>query len=505
MTTKNLQNGSDIRGIALPGVDGETPNLGRTETIALTYGYIYWLSRKLGKKVEELRIAIGMDPRLSGPNLKQWAIESLTAHKIMVFDCGLATTPAMFMSTVFPEFYTDGAIMITASHLPFNRNGFKYFDKNGGLDKSDISNIIEIADKYTLCQNKPCSYDNHIHKANLMDLYAKHLRKLITTGLNQSEGSKVLNNMKITVDAGNGGGGFFATQVLEPLGADISGSQFLNPDGKFPNHAPNPEDKTAMLSICSAVKNTNSDFGLIFDTDVDRSAAVDTYGNPISRNEIVALAASLVADKNPGSTIVTDSVTSNHVNNFIEKSLGLKHLRFKRGYKNVINKSIELNKKNILSPLAIETSGHAAFKDNYFLDDGAYLAAQIVIKSTQLKAQGKSLDSLLSQLQKPAQTKEVRMKINDNNFSNYGDIILDLLEKWVKNENGLLLIEPNYEGVRIDFDALNGNGWALLRKSLHDPIMPLNIESDDNDGCSKIALHLKTFLMQFENLDISEL
>ena len=74
--------------------------------------------------------------------------------------------------------------------------------------------------------------------------------------------------MKIVVDAGNGAGGFFANNVLAPLGADISGSQFLDPDGTFPNHQPNPENKEAMESICRQVRETGADLGIIFDTDV---------------------------------------------------------------------------------------------------------------------------------------------------------------------------------------------------------------------------------------------
>ena len=83
--------------------------------------------------------------------------------------------------------------------------------------------------------------------------------------------------MKIVVDAGNGSGGFFAEKVLDPLGADISGSQFLEPDGMFPNHAPNPENREAMESISSQVIKTGADLGLIFDTDVDRSSAVKSH------------------------------------------------------------------------------------------------------------------------------------------------------------------------------------------------------------------------------------
>lgn len=137
---------------------------------------------------------------------------------------------------------------------------------------------------------------------------------------------KPLAGMHILVDAGNGAGGFFATEVLQPLGADITGSQFLDPDGSFPNHVPNPEDPAAMAATIDAVKASGADMGIVFDTDVDRSGLVDRNGVAINKNKLIALMASVTLRKFPGSTIVTDSVTSSGLTKFIEK-LGGQHLR----------------------------------------------------------------------------------------------------------------------------------------------------------------------------------
>ena len=138
------------------------------------------------------------------------------------------------------------------------------------------------------------------------------------------------------VDAGNGAGGFYVDRVLKPLGADTTGSQFLDPDGTFPNHVPNPENKEAMEAICQAVIAHQADLGIIFDTDVDRAAAVDHQGNELNRNRMIALISAIVLQEHPGSTIVTDSITSDGLTQFIEQQLGGKHHRFRRGYKNVI-------------------------------------------------------------------------------------------------------------------------------------------------------------------------
>ena len=526
LNLKKLQNGSDIRGIALAGTPGEEVNLTEEAASLLTAGFCTWLARKTGKAPAELTISIGHDPRLSAESLKSAAIRAMTALGISVLDSGLASTPAMFMSTVFPEYRCDGAIMITASHLPKNRNGFKYFDADGGLNKSDITEIIALAEESPAAANAGSAAApgvcGRVRPCDLMDTYCRHLRQLIQEGVHaENPGgcsaavadhvptyARPLAGLSIVIDAGNGAGGFYAEKVLAPLGADVSASQFLTPDGNFPNHAPNPEDSEAMRSVSGKVLSSGANLGLIFDTDVDRSAAVDENGRAIARDGIVALASALIARGNPKSTVVTDSITSNPLRDFLENTLGLSQLRYKRGYKNVINKAIELNGQGINCPLAIETSGHAAFKENYFLDDGAYLATKIVIEAALLAREGKNISCVLRELKEPREVSEVRIPIRTENFADYGKKILDALSDFVSSygENAeMTLTEPNYEGVRIDFSKEAGNGWCLLRMSLHDPIMPLNIQSDSPGGCRKIAETLRPFLTRFEHLDLSGL
>ncbi len=507
---KKLQNGSDIRGIAITGVPGELPNLIPDVAKDIAKGFTAWLAEKTGRKPETLTIAVGRDPRVSGKRLMQGLMNGFGPYGVKVYDCGLASTPAMFMTTVFPEFACDAGIMITASHLPYNRNGFKFFTAEGGLNKGDITQILEYAADDELSDSKlgePTNLDGRVRdfgklvyptvEGDVMTLYCEHLKKLIIEGADNGE--RPLEGMKIVVDAGNGSGGFYAKRVLKPLGADISASQFLEPDGMFSHHAPNPEDRDAMSSIMTKVISSGADFGLIFDTDVDRSAAVDGKGREIARNGIVAMAAALVAEEHPGTTVVTDSITSRQLTDFIENRLGLRHLRFKRGYKNVINKAQELNAEGTDCQLAIETSGHAALKENYFLDDGAYLATKIVVKAAQLRKEGKTLDSVIEDLQDPADEKEVRIPITAADFASYGDKVLADLKAFAENSEGLSLEEPNYEGVRINY----GDGWCLLRKSLHDPILPLNMASDSSGGCREMAEMMWDFLSAYDGLDMS--
>lgn len=499
-----LQNGSDIRGIAI-GNNAEAINLDSETVSRLAKGFLYLLSHNTEKEPHELCIAVGRDSRISGPDLVRDIVAALIPYGAKVLDSGLSSTPAMFMSTVFEEFKCDGAIMVTASHMPSDRNGMKFFDVDGGLDKGDIADIITFAESNSVLGRLSPRTASESIKINLMDVYSAHLRKKIVDALDSGE--TPLSGLSITVDAGNGAGGFYADKVLAPLGADVSSSQFLEPDGSFPNHIPNPEDKTAIESIRAKVREAKTDLGLIFDTDVDRVSAVDESAKEINRNAIVALAAALIADSHPGSTVVTDSVTSRGLTVFLEGSLGLKHLRFKRGYRNVINKSIELNEQGIESDLAIETSGHAAYKENFFLDDGAYLATKIVIATAKCKNAGKGISSLISDLSEPLESQEVRLPIKGSNFAAAGDNIIEDLR--ALSSSGELsecsLEEPNYEGVRINFNSPSIKGWMLLRKSLHEPIMPLNFESDVKGGCLKIAKLLIPILSKYEDLDIGKL
>lgn len=487
MNWKQLQNGSDIRGVALEGIEGEHVNLTADAVSVIAMAFVEWIGRKgLGRRPV---IAIGTDSRLSGPDLKRAFISGATKAGANVQDCGLASTPAMFMTTVDDEQTATASVMITASHLPWNRNGLKFFTAKGGFDKGDISDLLLMAEQG---EYHAASVEGTVSERDYMTRYSAHLANYIARGVGATVEDRPLRGMHIIVDAGNGGGGFFA-RLLQRLGADTTGSQFLEPDGHFPNHIPNPENKEAMASICHAVVSSGADLGVIFDTDVDRSAVVDHAGDPINRNSLIALISAIILREHPGSTVVTDSVTSDGLADFI-KSLGGVHHRFKRGYRNVINEGIRLNREGHECWLAIETSGHAALRENYFLDDGAYLAAKLIVAAAKLRAEGKQLQSLIATLRQPKESREIRMKITKPDFKAYGQRLLDNFRQEAASVDGWTIVEPNYEGVRVACGNPDEDGWLLLRLSLHDPVMPLNIESNVEGGVDRIIAKLRPLI-----------
>ncbi|MBM6732032.1 phosphomannomutase/phosphoglucomutase [Megasphaera stantonii] len=490
-----LQNGSDVRGVAVEGVHGEPVTLFPEAANRIAAGFAAFLAEKTGKPVDRLRVAVGHDSRISAGTMKQAVLESLCACGVAGFDCGLASTPAMFMSIIFESTHMDGAIMITASHLPYNRNGLKFFTKDGGLEKADIKDVLTRA----VSLDETHGDVSGVQALPIIDIYAEHLCSKIRSGVGAGPDSKPLEGMRIVVDAGNGAGGFFASKVLDVLGADTTGSQFLEPDGMFPNHIPNPENKEAMAAISKAVLDNHADLGLIFDTDVDRMSAVLPDGEAINRNALIAMMAAILAPDYPGSTIVTDSVTSDELTAFLQDELHLIHHRYMRGYKNVINECIRLNQSGVVSPLAIETSGHGALSENYYLDDGAYLAVKLLIAAAQANKAGKAVGDLVANLKHPAESKEYRLKIQGtDDVKAYGERVLQAFEERAVAA-GVVVAKPSYEGVRLVFPE----GWALLRMSLHDPNMPLNVESKEEGGCQDIIGHVKSFLDGFDCLDMT--
>ena len=493
-----LKSGTDIRGTAIEK-NGKGVDLTSERLESIVNSLVVLLKNKLNK--EELTVAVGYDSRVSSPRIFDSVTKTLLSLGVNTYDCGLASTPSMFMSII--NFDLDASIEITASHLPMEMNGLKFFTRQGGFSGGDIKEILEYA------QNNPYVAEEvsvEAKKLNSMDKYCEDICNMIKEGVNAENYDKPLDNLKIVVDAGNGVGAFYAEKVLRVLGADTEGSRFLEPDGTFPNHIPNPENKQAMESICEAVKESGADLGVIFDTDCDRAACVDKSANEINRNKLVALASYIALKNVNGGVIVTDSVTSDGLNEFIEKDLGGVHHRFKRGYKNVIDEAIRLEKKEgKKAPLAIETSGHAAFSENYYLDDGAYLITKIIIEAARLAKNCKTIENVIENLKTPVEEKEIRFKILLDDFRDYGTSVINDLKALAERTDFTTIAPSNYEGIRFNFNKENGNGWLLLRMSVHEPLLVLNCESEEPGGVEKMLTFFKNFIIKYDKLDLSKM
>ena len=220
----------------------------------------------------------------------------------------------------------------------------------------------------------------------------------------------------------------------------------------------------------------------------------------MNRNRLLALLAAIVLEEHPGATIVTDSVTSAGLTRFVERKGGV-HLRYKRGYKNVIDKAKELCAQGVDCPLAVETSGHCAFADNHFLDDGAYMAARLLA----LLADGEDLEGKIADLEEPAEEAEVRLKIAAEDFRAAGEAVLQRVRAaigqrpdWGANRD--------YEGVRATVRLPGGGeGLILVRLSVHDPVLPINFESDAPGGVKILAQQLLEQIQGAQGVDLAPL
>ncbi|KAL8267578.1 hypothetical protein R6Q59_004922 [Mikania micrantha] len=523
---KRLQNGSDVRGVAVEGEPGRKVDLTPPAVEAIAESFGEWVRNGLvkGRPVEDVRVSLGRDPRISGGSLSVAIFSGLSRAGCITYDMGLATTPACFMSTVLSPFSYDASIMMTASHLPYTRNGLKFFTKKGGLTSSEVEEICnQAAFKYanrltkvsTLLKTTPTRVD-------FMSVYAKHLRDIIKQRVNHPQHYDTpLEGFQIIVNAGNGSGGFFTYDVLDKLGADTFGSLNLTPDGMFPNHIPNPEDKVAMSVTRAAVLETSADLGIVFDTDVDRSGVVDKEGNPINGDKLIALMSAIVLKEHPGSTIVTDARTSMALTRFITDRGG-QHCLYRVGYRNVIDKGVQLNEDGVDAQLMMETSGHGALKENYFLDDGAYMVVKIIIEMVRMKLEGSNegIGSLIKDLEEPLESVELRMNIlSEPKYAKAQAIeIIETFKTYIEEErlagweldacgdcwvSDGCLVDSNDTPAPVDAqmyrakvsDDENGEyGWLHIRQSIHNPNIAVNMQSSVPGGCLSMA---RVFLDKF--------
>ncbi|XP_051145562.1 uncharacterized protein LOC127261305 [Andrographis paniculata] len=512
---RRLQNGSDVRGVALEGEKGRPVDLTppAVEAIAESFGEWVISQSDQDRGHDPIKVSLGKDPRISGAVLSTAVFAGLVRAGCIVFDMGLATTPACFMSTLLPPFEYDASIMMTASHLPYTRNGLKFFTKKGGLTSTQVEEICDrAARKYANRLTKVSTALNvPPTKVDFMSFYAKHLRDVIKERVNHpSHYDTPLEGFQIIVNAGNGSGGFFTWDVLDKLGADTFGSLHLNPDGMFPNHIPNPEDKTAMALTRAAVLENGADLGIVFDTDVDRSGVVDKEGNPINGDKLIALMSAIVLKEHPNTTIVTDARTSLGLTKFIADRGGY-HCLYRVGYRNVIDKGVQLNNDGIETHLMMETSGHGALKENYFLDDGAYMVVKIIIELVRMKLEGydEGIGSLIKDLEEPLESVELRINVLSEPRYAKAKAIEAIEEFRSYIEQGKLagweldycgdcwvsegcLVDSNDHPAPVDAHMYRArvsegehgeHGWIHLRQSIHNPNIAVNLQSTIPGGC----------------------
>lgn len=346
-----------------------------------------------------------------------------------------------------------------------------------------------------------------VAQVDFMPHYAASLSAAIRKEVGSSS-DKPLLGLKIVLNAGNGSGGFFHS-VLEGLGADVSASIGVEPDGIFPNGIPNPEKQQMIDDTIAKCQEVEADLGILLDTDADRSGFVAPVGDnqyePLNRNRLIALLSVIFSRSSPGCAIVTDSVTSDGLADFLEDDLGLQHVRYLKGYANVIGKAKDLTNTGVANAeVAIETSGHCAMQENGYLDDGTYTAVKVIGLLAREKSESQDgscpdLLSLISGMKEMAEVAEVRMNVKDGSLESTATVFdraTQEIEKLCSEREAWALDEGNLEGIRVRTGA---GGFFMLRKSLHDPLVSLQVEAESK--AEALESIVKPLLEQFQSVD----
>ena len=519
-------------------------------------------------KQQPITILIGQDPRSHGmriadafargaedagrpaattvPHVVSESEDPPPVPLVQVLYTGIATTPACAALSGFLS-KADASVMVTASHLPADRNGLKLFYQGRCLSQGQIRTLGDHASKYAMewyTQNSllpPASGDGAVMCSSWVDYmphYASSLKQAIqrqvlhggtqeapeTAGATSSKNddeTKCLEGLTLVVNAGHGSGGFFQ-KVLQDLGANVVGSIGIEPNAEFPLGIPNPEYKPMIDATIQACQQVKADLGIMLDTDSDRcgfvvpskttteDSATVPY-EPLNRNRLIAMMGVILSQTVPGGKcgIVTDSVTSEGLSTFLQDKLGLTHVRYLKGYQNVIDKAKELTETGVLNAeLAMETSGHGAMKENNYLDDGTYTAVKVVsLLARQRREHGPntSLLDLIADMEELSVIRELRFNVLDDSLDtmrqvfdvcaleienlclNHADgaVIDDSEENEARVHSYWSIDTDNLEGIRV---RVGGGQFFMLRKSLHDPIISLQLEAVSDEEARRLVI-----------------
>jgi len=403
------------------------------------------LAEKIGKGFGTFlsgnkKIFVGRDMRTSSVNLSNNIIKGLISTGCDVTDIGMVATPMLYFSIV--HYKKDGGCMVTASHNPSKWGGIKLRTKNAlGVSSGEGMEEIEDAVK-----------NNKFIKREKGKVYKKDVRKdyfnLICDKI------KIEKKIKVVIDPGNGMGGI-SEKIYKKIGCNVK-AIFSKPDGKFPNHIPDPWQKYTLESLRKKVIREKADLGISFDGDADRVGFVDNKGRVIENNDVFMIFINNVLKENPKSKIIFDVRYSRMINDAIEKMKG-KPVLERVGNPFLMKRRYETN-----APLAGELTGHYWFKEWYGIDDGIFAGAKMIEIASKIDSISKVVDSL----PKDFIIKDSRLPCSDEKKF----IVIENLKKKIINQG--------YKIITIDGLKIITDEWSvLIRSSNTQPEITVTTES----------------------------
>ncbi len=395
------------------------------------------------------KISVGRDVRLHSPIIRNSLIKGLNSSGIDVIDIGICPTPLQYYSLF--KLPVDGGVMITGSHNPPEFNGFKLSVGKETLFGDNIQTIKKIINVKDFK-----SGSGTVENYPIIDDYINFLKDKFQS----------LSGLKVVIDAGNGTAGLVAPELLKAFGVEVF-ELYCNPDGRFPNHHPDPIVEKNIADLISKVKETNAHVGIGYDGDADRIGIVDEEGEIIWGDRLMIVFSRDILKEHPGAKIIGEVKCSQTLYDDIA-SHGGNPIMWKTGHSLIKGK---LKEEHAL--LAGEMSGHIFFADKYFGYDDAIYASLRLLDIIKKAGEPYSTKALLKDVPRMASTPEIRVDCSDE----FKFKIVEKAKDAFKEYPAVTI-----DGIRIKFD----DGWALIRASNTQPALVLRFEAKDENRLAKI-------------------
>ncbi len=417
----------DIRGVAdVDLLSEDIEQLGR--------GLGTYLQRHSGKKIN-----LGRDVRLSGQRLHDALLRGLMGTGCEVTDIGVVPTPLLYYSAKHLD--ADGAVMITGSHNPAEYNGFKTVCGAGALfgeTIQDVWRLIEAGD-----------FESGDGTVTAFDAVTPYVDEIAAQ-------FHFARRIRVVTDAGNGCAGPVMHRLLAKLDVEVH-EMFYEPDGRFPNHHPDPTVPSNLKMLVDEVKARKADLGIAFDGDSDRIGAVDENGEAIYGDMLLLIFGREILTRKPGATFIGEVKCSQVLYDELNR-LGGNAIMYRTGHS-----LIKAKMKEEHAELAGEMSGHMFFADRYYgFDDALYAACRLI---EIVAASGKGLSAQLAGLPKMVSTPEIRVDCPDETKF---DVVARVAEHFKKIRKTV-----DVDGVRVIF----ADGWGLVRASNTQPVLVMRFEA----------------------------
>jgi phosphomannomutase/phosphoglucomutase len=412
------------------------------------------------------RITLGRDCRVSSPRIHAAMKRELLGAGLEVVDVGIVHTPGLYFS-VF-HLGVGGGVMITASHNPAEDNGFKIVSGKSTIHGAEIQRLRERIEARAFAAPADAGRAS-VHE--ILPEYVGYVADNIRLGPRR---------FKVVVDGGNGTGGLPLLDILRRLGLDVEG-MYCEPDGRFPNHHPDPTVPANLADLARRVRETNAELGIALDGDADRIGAVDGRGRILWGDQLLMLFARDILARQPGATFVSEVKCSQALFDDIARHGG-KAIMWKVGHS-----LIKAKMREEKAALAGELSGHMFFSDRWFgFDDAVYAATRLC---ELLSHSPRTLAELHDTLPALLNTPEIRVACPD-------DIKFEVVARAVRWFGDRYRV-VDVDGARVLFEE-NGKtfGWGLVRASNTGPVLVLRFEADTEAHLAEVRALVEQRLQQ---------